>query len=252
MEEYNKFKIIWRTSILSLLLSVNILIPSFADEWYQYNGWYKDSYGWRYQIEVDDYVEDCINTWEWIEIEEPEGWNPIARLYSFDEKGYLRTDQVTPDGYRVNADGALVSDEQMIEIQTYKGTEMPSNDKWLSGDLYIGKWIAMVWIDNQSGMGNLFEMEIYRDSNKKMYAEFYELKYGKRTKINTYDFLPVGDGKYMIDTGKGKEIFYQEMECDKDESGTIIDFWGYTMRSYGEQEDQESIQGNEFIYYPIV
>ncbi len=47
-----------------------------------------------------------VSSWRWID----DDGDGVCQCYCFDEDGYLLTDTVTPDGYRVDGDGAWVVD----------------------------------------------------------------------------------------------------------------------------------------------
>lgn len=81
-----------KTILLGLVAAFSILtaVPAFAGQWQ------KDSMGWWYLNDNNTYPAN--------------GWQSIGGvMYYFDNRGYLLTNTVTPDGYTVDKNGAWVS-----------------------------------------------------------------------------------------------------------------------------------------------
>ena len=72
-------------------------ITVFAGEWRTAAG--QKGTRWRYEKEGGAYA---ANGWVWLDGNRDGIWE----RYYFDDDGWLLTDTVTPDGYRVNRDGA--------------------------------------------------------------------------------------------------------------------------------------------------
>lgn len=86
--------------------------------------WEKDSQGWMYRNNDNSTLRDV---WQWID-----GNNDgIAECYYFDSEGYCLTNTTTPDGYKVNADGAWI--ENGI-VKTFVFSQSSKN----SNDIYSG------------------------------------------------------------------------------------------------------------------
>lgn len=86
-----KIKLIVSAALLSCCFS----IPAIAGQWQQ------DDIGWWWQNDDGSYLADC---WQWLD-----GNNDgIAECYYFDKNGYMLSDTVSPDGYVLNSDGAIV------------------------------------------------------------------------------------------------------------------------------------------------
>ncbi len=91
-------KKMWLLPFAAAALSISLAAPSFAGEWKQ------DSIGWWYRNNDGTYP---AGEWKWID-GDGDTW---AESYCFDADGYMLADTVTPDGYRVNAQGAWISDD---------------------------------------------------------------------------------------------------------------------------------------------
>ncbi len=83
-------------SITTLIVSLSLLIsfPSLAD-------WEKNTTGWWYQEYNGSYP---INSWKEIG----------NKWYYFNQDGYMLSNTVTPDGYRVGTDGAWIQGNSYI------------------------------------------------------------------------------------------------------------------------------------------
>jgi len=66
-------------------------------------GWVSDASGWWYDNGDGTWPAD---TWKWIDGDH----DGVAECYYFGSDGYVLTNQMTPDGYQVNEDGAWVAD----------------------------------------------------------------------------------------------------------------------------------------------
>ncbi len=210
--------------VLALGIILLVSFPSLAGEWH------KNERGWWYtpfppRDRNSFHKAYYVNTWAFIENDHNaaiKGTNTTGKLYNFDENGYLRTNQITPDGYYVNTDGALSINEKAIEACYYTKWDMPAKEEWSSGSEYIGRWISIGFGNFQTydpdhpddilpapeGEISPYEIEIERDANGNMYANLYNLQNGNRTKTDTFDFLHYQDEKYIINMGKMEEIFY--------------------------------------------
>ncbi len=114
--------------VLSTLSAVSVYAGSWHRDnigwWYRYdngscptNKWFEDERGDWYYANSSGYI--LTNQW----LKEPEGWyyvhnngkmalNQWVGNYYLGEFGYMLTNTVTPDGYRVGADGAWVSSNE--------------------------------------------------------------------------------------------------------------------------------------------
>lgn len=82
------------SAILVVNLSMLTSFTSLAD-------WEKNATGWWYQENDGSYPLNC-----WKEIKE--------KWYYFNQDGYMSSNTITPDGYRVGADGAWIQDNSNI------------------------------------------------------------------------------------------------------------------------------------------
>ncbi len=212
-------------SLLVLILILGMHMTSFAK-------WYQNERGWQYR----NTEADCYISSRWAIIDPENRIDGILRdfycldaiggIYCFDKDGYLREEQITPEGYLVDRNGNLIVDGKAVKVYTYT-SERESPD-WESGSSYIGRWIGICYNDEElstkiSTSGNPFELNIYISDEKRMYADFYELKNGRRVKLNTYDFIDCGGGKYMINTENGVEIFSGSDFVDSMNSDSNLD-----------------------------
>lgn len=81
-------------AFLVVNLSMLTSFTSFAD-------WEKNAPGWWYQENDESYPLNC-----WKEIK--------GKWYYFNQDGYMSSNTVTPDGYRVGADGAWIQSNSYI------------------------------------------------------------------------------------------------------------------------------------------
>ena len=66
----------------------------------RYVGWLQEPGGWRYYN-----GDGSCQTGEWFEDED-------HRWYYFDDEGYMMADTLTPDGFRLGPDGAMITESQ--------------------------------------------------------------------------------------------------------------------------------------------
>lgn len=83
------------TTLLAASLSVVTTTTAFAGSWQQ------DSVGWWYQNDDGSFT---TNGWQWIDGNS----DGIAESYYFDANGYCLMNTTTPDGFLVDANGALL------------------------------------------------------------------------------------------------------------------------------------------------
>lgn len=110
-----KWRLIWSAAICSILFSQTVS----AAGWRQVES--GDEQRWRYENEDGSYV---TSGWHWLDGNR----DKTAECYYFDSEGWMASDTVTPDGYRVNADGAWVENGVVmawtLEENTIGGEEM--------------------------------------------------------------------------------------------------------------------------------
>ena len=77
-------------------------------------GWYHDEKGWRY-IQKNGYYAGAT----WIQGDD-------GKWYYINIGTYMETDDITPDGYRVDADGVWVQ-HQIMHLKAGRHLELPGN-----------------------------------------------------------------------------------------------------------------------------
>ncbi len=96
------------TLILTALISLMMASAVHAGQWEH------DGTGWWYHYGNGNYP---VNVWEWIDGNE----DGLSECYYFDERGYMLTAGITPDGCQVNESGAWTVDGNVQTQRT--GTE---------------------------------------------------------------------------------------------------------------------------------
>ena len=94
-----RFKNIFlRAAVLAAACSAALALPSFAGEWKRSEQ--SGAEAWWYDLGDGKYAVG----WKWLDGD----GDGVSESYYFDSDGWLLTNTVTPDGYRVNEDGAWV------------------------------------------------------------------------------------------------------------------------------------------------
>ena len=91
-------------------------------------GWKQGSAGWWYQNEDGTYPQ---REWKWID----GNGDGVSECYYFDSIGYCMMNNVTPDGYVVNANGAwtvngVVQTQVSSKTQTGKNEKLTPEEAW--------------------------------------------------------------------------------------------------------------------------
>ena len=81
------------TALCTTVLSLSMCIPAFAGQWVS------NANGWWWQNDDGSWPAD---SWQWLDGNQ----DGISECYFFNQDGYLLVNTTTPDGYKVNADGA--------------------------------------------------------------------------------------------------------------------------------------------------
>lgn len=91
-----------KSSIKRLIVGLTVSVMSLSSGLTAFAGeWKQNDTGWWYQKDDGTWYS---NGWQWID-----GNNDgVSECYYFDANGYMLANTTTPDGYRVNADGAWV------------------------------------------------------------------------------------------------------------------------------------------------
>lgn len=109
------FKIICISAVLSLFLGFS----SYAA------GWNQDGNGWWWKNDDGNWP---ASSWQWLDGNQ----DGVAECYYFNANGYLLTNQVTSDGYYVNADGAWV-ENGVVKTQTVSTSAVNNGTAAVSG-----------------------------------------------------------------------------------------------------------------------
>lgn len=83
------------TIVCATAMSLSLSLPAFAGQWIS------NSTGWWWQNDDGSWP---ANSWQWLDGNK----DGIAECYYFNSEGYMLANTATPDGYRVNANGAWV------------------------------------------------------------------------------------------------------------------------------------------------
>ena len=97
---------------LSLAMTAAFSITALAN-------WHYDEGGYFWENEEGDRLK---SQWAWLDGNQ----DGVAECYYFDDSGYMLSDTVTPDSYRVDSSGAWVSDG---EVQTIKVSDFVNKDE---------------------------------------------------------------------------------------------------------------------------
>lgn len=151
--------------IAAAAMALTISMPVLAAKWV----WTGLAYRYYYDANNSQYYR---GGWQWID-DDKDG---IAECYYFDEAGYLETGTTTPDGYKVNEDGAwiengMVQTRQLTEAE--QAADMAGSTPSLTVDLEDDTYNK--YGINKSAYEMLFQT---REENAK-YGEVSEtVKYG--------------------------------------------------------------------------
>ena len=117
--------------------------------------WQKDSIGWWWQNENGSYP---FNTWQWID----GNGDGIAECYYFNENGYCLLNTTTPDGYRVNSDGAWV-------VNGVIQTQEQQTNTYL--DNYSGVYTVPYYESENNFSYHMVTLTYHADSNTIVYSD---------------------------------------------------------------------------------
>lgn len=83
------------TIVCATVMSLSLSLPAFAGQWIS------NSTGWWWRNDDGSWP---ANSWQWLDGNQ----DGIAERYYFNGEGYMLANTTTPDGYKVNANGAWV------------------------------------------------------------------------------------------------------------------------------------------------
>lgn len=108
-------------------------IPAFAGQWVS------NTTGWWWQNDDGSWP---ANSWQWLDGNK----DGVSEFYYFGKDGYLLVNTTTPDGYKVNADGAW-TDNGVIQTKTAATKqENPTSTSAQATDDYSGTYVEK-WDD---------------------------------------------------------------------------------------------------------
>lgn len=118
--------------------------------------------GWWYGTNKDN-SQWHANGWQWLD----GNGDGIAECYYFDSNGYMAANTTTPDGYRVNADGAWVQDGAVQTKQVEAQNVDPASGDLKSTSVY----------DAETGISEAALDMLYhtREENEK-YGEIFSMR----------------------------------------------------------------------------
>ncbi len=126
------------TVLSATALSLSMCIPAFAGQWVS------NTTGWWWQNDDGSWP---ANSWQWLDGNK----DGVSECYYFGQNGYLLVNTTTPDGYKVNADGAWTENGV---VQT-KGTATATKQENATAaqaqatDDYSGTYIE-TWSDGKT------------------------------------------------------------------------------------------------------
>lgn len=96
---------------IKIFIFVFFLISFIANKAYA-GTWTKSDNGWQYK---NDSGNSVSGAWEWID----GNGDGVSECYCFDKNGIMYADTTTPDGYRVNPDGAWTENGKVMTRSSF-------------------------------------------------------------------------------------------------------------------------------------
>ena len=96
----------WTAAVLAALMTCVAAPAAFAQGWVPTDG------GWRYRSDDTD-TSWLSGGWYWLDGDS----NGVEECYYFNAEGYMLADTVTPDNYRVNANGAWTDEAGNVQAR---------------------------------------------------------------------------------------------------------------------------------------
>lgn len=185
-----KMRKIFCVFITVFAITYGSAVTSFAGQWIQ------ETSGWWYQNDDGSFPS---NGWQWID----GNGDGVSESYYFDERGYLCTDTITPDGYTVNQDGAWVIDGN-VQTQGNKRNESIKTDE----NTYIGRWNREYYGNSAGGVWSSPEREVVisKKGNGNLKIEWWMIEKNQRFLQYEFDLYPAEDGTYYIKPISGKDL----------------------------------------------
>ena len=121
------------TVLSATALSLSMCIPAFAGQWVS------NTTGWWWQNDDGSWP---ANSWQWLDGNK----DGVSECYYFGQNGYLLVNTTTPDGYKVNADGAWTENgvvQTKVVATTAKQENTAATNAQATDDYsgtYLEKW----------------------------------------------------------------------------------------------------------------
>lgn len=170
---------------LGILVVTGVCTNIYAAEWK------RDNLGWWFQNDDGSYPSQ---TWSWLDGNS----DGVAECYYFNEQGYLLTGTSTPDGYKVNDEGAWTENDQ---VQTKK-----------SGEVTVEITASEVQKKATTAVTRAYLARLYREENAKGAAievnrSYYPSMQGEWLAYIFWDAYE--DSGYPF-TAKKEELFFKD------------------------------------------
>ncbi len=166
-------------------------------------GWKSDENGWWWEDDHGGYYANC---WAWLD----GNGDGVAESYCFDARGYLYADTTTPDGYKVNADGAWVKDG-VVQTKSTSTTDTNDASKSNQNDDYSGTYVtsyATYILTYNKSTNSIHQKSFYNDGS---YFEDDYVYNGIYAGIIYFDLDSDEDKDCIMFAGPGRMYAYDGM-----------------------------------------
>lgn len=198
-------------AILALVFMVASCVTSYAGAWEAVGA------DWKYKNDNGAYSANC---WQWID----------GKCYCFGSNGIMYKDCTTPDGYKVNKDGAWVDDKGVVQVQqaATNTAAASSTDQRL---YYLNRWYGL---PGESKETKTSKMQLAIAEN----GSFTDFEgnmssYGVYPKLKTYEEMK----KFLISTDWPNMTEMQRLEACFKRCATGYSGNYYAKTSYFDSEN---------------
>lgn len=253
-----RMKTVLGMAALTAVLTLAGATVSFAGEWEKdYDGefasWYRiigdDYYGWKYRNDDGTYVK---NSW--------------VGNYYMNDRGYMLSAQITPDGYLLNQDGSWYAASPENAKDTYKMFRLyqyasqydhTSKVTWYREEDFNGDGVLDLLTMDFGGneISQQLELNLYTiqdgtvrktdsytgimveaDTQPRAFFRWYE---GKKT-LFCLDWYDNVESVLTIDAGlKFQQLFSEHNQVAVDQKDALQDFWIWGERDFSDCELME-------------
>lgn len=214
-------------AVITVLVSLVFAITACASTWRR--GEEPDQSEWWYDNEDGTYAQ---NGWQWIDGD----GDGIAECYYFDSDGWMAADEITPDGYEVNADGAWIVDGVVMTQAALNENEDTQEN--IQGEENIMKIQVMA-----NGNSIIFELND-SEAAKSLYAQLPLTVENEDFSNNEKTFYPPQrlnvSGAPHTDGSVGTLAYYEPW-------GDVVLFYGSYNPNNALYALGKVIEGSEFI-----